>query len=598
ATGRAISLRNDTGYRMRVFLRRHRWSASAAAVAIVALLGTTGWALWQTRLATERAEIAKREATAAESITQLLMSSFEAIDPAYINQAGAEPTARNVLDAGAARAGKELARTPDLLARVHLMLGRTYMNLRADDKAVELLSAAAQGYAREDVNQPEKQLDALSLLAQAEQNRGEYTKAVELSRRVLALGEKLNHSAEDIANGHNVLGMTLISALRYDEADLSLLRAQTMLARIHGDPSEQVASVINNRGVLATAAGRPREGAELLRQALAMRTQVEAKQANLFATRSLLALAMAKAGRLAEAEAILSQSAEQAPAVYPGDDVRLARALQRLATVRRERGDLAGAQDSGEQAIIANARGENPRNPIMAQANLTLAEALELRGDIDGAARAYRTAEEIMNQQADASRARFKLQAIASHEIFLARHGRDGASPERAEKALMDWIAMFGRPAAQVAEDLAPARLLLAELRLMQGRPDAAEAALFAEAAAAEQPMVQARRRYWQARIHAERGDASAALAEYARAIGQAEDTAGPGMAHAALWRLDYVEQLAKAGRMAEARKQYALAQPALAAQLLPVAPSHARMKLLAQAIAARRPSGLKVAFN
>lgn len=583
ATGRAISLRSDSAYRMRVFLRRHRWSASAAGIAVLGLMATTGWALWQTRLATERAETAKRETLAAESISQLLLSSFEATDPLYKDKAGAEPSARDVLDAGAAAASEKLAQTPALLARVRLMLGRTYLNLRHDDKAAELLAAAAQGYAVGPVNQPEKIAEALGMLAQVEQNRGNYVKAVELSRRVLALHQRLGHSTEEIADGYNTLGMTLISAYRYDEADRALQQAQIMYAQVLGTPSDAVSSVLVNRGVLATSAGRINDSERFLREALAMREEIKAKQAKQFAARSLLALAVAKRGGVAEAEATLSKNVELAPKVYPGDDRQLARAEQRLASVRRDRGDLAGAQTGYERAIAAFARSPNPRGAATAHSTRMLAEILDMRGDIEGAAEAYRTAEDMMNEQ-DASRRYDKLHATASHGIFLARRGLRGTARERAEQALTEWIAMFGAAtAAHVPEELAAARLLLVEYYLQQGDPDAAQAALFPEAAASEQPLLQAQRRYWQARIHVARGDMPAALAEYARAIEQVEAVTGPGMAHAALWRLDYIEQLAKAGRTTEARKQYALARPAMTAQLMSAAPSLTRMKAVAR---------------
>lgn len=597
ADGRAISLRSDAGYRVRVFLRRHRWGAAATAAAALGLITTTGWALWQTRLATERAETAKREALAAESISELLISSFAATDPTQGDKAGVEPTARDVLNTGAAKASEKLAQTPAVLGRVRLMLGQTYLNLGDNDKAAELLTAAAKAYADPSVNQPQKTAEAIALLAQVEQNRGNYAKAVELSRRVLAIHQKLG-GQEDIASSYNTLGMTLISALRYDEADQALQSAQDMALQIYGDPSTLLARALHNRSALANSAGRYSQAERWAREALQMKAKLKATQSGLFTSRTQLAMAIAKQGGLAEAEAALSKNLELAPVVYPGDDVRLARATQRLAMVHHERGDLVRAQRGYEQAITANER-QNLREAATAHAYRMLAEVLELRGDLAGAAHAYRSAEERMAEQDGASHRLEKWQAIASHGVFLTRHGKSSIPRERTEQALTEWIAMFGtQPAAAVPEDLAAARLLLAEYRLLQGDPQGAQTALFADAAAAEQPLLQARRRYWQARIHAARGDIPAALAEYARAIEQAETTAGADMAHAALWRLDYIEQLAKAGQAAEARKQYALAQSALAAQLLPTAPSITRMKLLAQAIAAgnRRPQRMMAA--
>nr|WP_283254840.1 tetratricopeptide repeat protein [Luteimonas galliterrae] len=584
--GRAISLRRDRTYRVRVFLRRHRLGAVAASLAALGLMATTGWALWQTQLATERAETAKREALAAESISELLISSFAATDPTQSDKAGVEPTARDVLNTGAAKASEKLAQTPAVLGRVRLMLGQTYLNLGDNDKAAELLTAAAKGYAHPSVNQPEKTAEAIAMLAQVEQNRGNDAKAVELSRRVLAIHQKLGRQ-EDIAISYNTLGMTLISALRYDEADQALQSAQNMAFFIYGNPSKQLARVLHNRAALANSAGRYSQAERWAREALEMKAKLKATQSAFFTSRTQLAMAIAKQGRLTEAEAALGKNLELAPVVYPDDDVRLARATQRLAMVHHERGDLVRAQQGYEQAIAANER-QNLREAATAHAYRMLAEVLELRGDIAGAARAYRSAEERMAEQDGASHRLEKWQAIASHGVFLTRHGKSGIPRDRTEQALTEWIAMFGpQPATAIPEDLAAARLLLAEYRLLQGDPQGAQTALFADAAAAEQPLLQARRRYWQARIHTMRGESAAALVEYARAIEQAEAVAGAGTAHAALWRLDYIEQLAKTGHAAEARKQYAAARPALVAQLMPAAPPMARMKALAEAIAA-----------
>lgn len=172
--GRAISLRSDTGYRMRVFLRRHRLGAAAAAASVLALVATTGWALWQRQQAAEhafeaerQAEVAKREALAAQSVSELLISAFDAATPSERSSV-AEPTAKDVLDASAARVTQELAEAPAVRARMQLLLGRAYFRLGHAAKALALMEAARQGFMSKAVNNPDLAAVAMGQMAEIE----------------------------------------------------------------------------------------------------------------------------------------------------------------------------------------------------------------------------------------------------------------------------------------------------------------------------------------------------------------------------------------------------------------------------------------------
>jgi serine/threonine-protein kinase len=103
-----------TMYRARKFLVRHRWAAAGSAVLLIAVASGIAATAWQAR---ERAT----EARKAQVITAFVVSLFEAVDPARAR--GAEPTARELVDAGAARLAKELQDEPAVRGEVAALLG-------------------------------------------------------------------------------------------------------------------------------------------------------------------------------------------------------------------------------------------------------------------------------------------------------------------------------------------------------------------------------------------------------------------------------------------------------------------------------------------
>jgi non-specific serine/threonine protein kinase/serine/threonine-protein kinase len=137
----------STAYRTMKFFRRHRFGVAVAAVIVLLILGTSvALAVQARRIADERdranreAERANVEAVRAGRAADFLASLFRMADPAEAR--GRAVSAREVLDRGAARIGKELSNDALLQARLLFTMGDVYRSLGAIDRAEHLLGEA------------------------------------------------------------------------------------------------------------------------------------------------------------------------------------------------------------------------------------------------------------------------------------------------------------------------------------------------------------------------------------------------------------------------------------------------------------------------
>ena len=116
--------------RQREQLRRQRRLAVLAAVLSFALLATSAlavFALVSRKEAIEQRDLARRKTLTAERTVEFVKSMFAVADPSEAR--GAQITAREVVDRGAARVQRELASEPAVRAELQTTLGEVYGNL-------------------------------------------------------------------------------------------------------------------------------------------------------------------------------------------------------------------------------------------------------------------------------------------------------------------------------------------------------------------------------------------------------------------------------------------------------------------------------------
>ncbi len=129
----------SAGYRLRKFVARHRWRVVAAGGVVALLVGAAGVSLWQAQQAREALLLAQAESQRAQAVQAFMLDLFNAntlrqADPLKARQV----TARELLDAGAARAAEALRDAPVAQEAVLGALADLYFQLELLDDAARL----------------------------------------------------------------------------------------------------------------------------------------------------------------------------------------------------------------------------------------------------------------------------------------------------------------------------------------------------------------------------------------------------------------------------------------------------------------------------
>ncbi len=297
--GRPILARADsTPYRVGKFARRHWVGLAATAAIALAVIAGAGIAAWQ-------AQIARAQAARAEAVNGFLETIFRSIDPA--NAKGREVSAKDLVDAGAARIDADLAGQPAAAAQLHATLGETYIALGDYAKAQAQLQRALALFGPDQIEQAIRtQVD----LAQVRKASGDLDEARRLT---------------DAADARRLRDLPRDAALQ------ELLLAQH-------------ASIASNRGDAVNAL----EMSTRLVEQVSRRLGMDAPEA--IEARMNRAIYLNEAGKSAEA-VVEAQAVVEARRKQRGaDDPAVAIALHNLASFQADAGQNDAALASHEEA--------------------------------------------------------------------------------------------------------------------------------------------------------------------------------------------------------------------------------------------------------
>ncbi len=138
--GDAVLARPDARwYRARRFLGRHRLASAAVLAVLVALAAGLGIALSEAREARRQAALAEREATKAKAVQSFLVELLETNTDAQADPVTARNrTAREILDASAAKLESRLGSEPEVEEAVLNTLIDMYVAIGLDEQAARL----------------------------------------------------------------------------------------------------------------------------------------------------------------------------------------------------------------------------------------------------------------------------------------------------------------------------------------------------------------------------------------------------------------------------------------------------------------------------
>jgi tetratricopeptide (TPR) repeat protein len=385
-------------YRAARFMRRHRVGMVAAAVAISALLiGAIGSSIGLVRavraervattaqgIAREQARRAAEEANSAERVTEFLVGLFHVSDPSEAR--GNSILAREVLDRGAQRIGRELLGEPRVQARLMDAMGRVYRNLGLFGSARPLLEDALR--IRESLVPPDeleivRSLDSTAILLR---ETGKPADALAMFERTL---------------------------------DIRL----RILGRDHLDG----AASLNNIASLCLDRGEAARAVRLHEQALAIREKaLPADDLDLATTRMNLALALSEAGERGRAKELLERARGVFERKSP-DSLDLAQASDGLGAIHADAGELEIAQPLFEQALDIRERVLGPDHPDLAGCLVNLGNVMLARGEFASARPRFEAAIRIL-ESAQVADHRTAAIARGSLAVLLLSTGEKAAS--------------------------------------------------------------------------------------------------------------------------------------------------------------------------
>jgi len=377
--------RQSLGYRVRKYVHRHRWALATALLVTVVLTTALGIVAWQARQAVQ-------EAGRAQALQDFVVGLFE---HAGEGSTDGRLDVRQLLDAGARRGERELARQPAARAELFGVIARLRLGLGDYRQALALLEreavivdslgdAASAGLRLESATDRGRALRMLgaqnacidTMRPQAElAQREEQQLPLQVAEFYSQLG-RCHRAAGEAASARVVFERAL--ALRRDPGNDGVGAAETMadLAALDTDDGHRTEALVGYRKALgqlrASAGPRHPMAVDLLRSicslersvgaidpaerdcgaalALSLSLHGAANPATVDARRQLAAIQVDQ-GRLREAEAAYRDSRAWLVARLGPDHESVARDDESLALVAFERGDIPAALRWLDQSI-------------------------------------------------------------------------------------------------------------------------------------------------------------------------------------------------------------------------------------------------------
>ncbi len=485
----------DWRYHGGKFLRRNLLAVAGAAVVFVGLALVAGITLFQNH----RIELA-RQATAqerdrAQQVSAFLVDVFSKADP--FNAQGKEPTAKDLLDSGAAKISEDLALQPEVRAQLLESIGLAYRRQSLSERAIPLFEQAVA------IRRQERPLDnariavAVANLARALTDAGNLVSAQTNLEQAVTLSQSGNdpQNAETadilVQFGHFALDA------KSDPARAAQLfdKARNIYHATSGDQSLQMAQALNGLASAAVWTNDYPLAERYQREALAIfQATVSRNHPDNAAALATLGYILTQRGKYLEAEQVLNEALQIESNVFgvdnqriaaiqadlgilydrEGDSARAIAATQAALKITRSRrspthymsgyyldalanlymkaGDLVAAEADARQALAVYAQSLPARHLYLASTHQLLGEVLLRRGSLAAAETELRTALDINNELAGINSWRSARSEASLGWLLIARGDAAQGEPLLvAARSKLSALAGAQDPATQLA---------------------------------------------------------------------------------------------------------------------------------------------------
>jgi eukaryotic-like serine/threonine-protein kinase len=339
----------SAGYRVKKYIRRHRFGVAAAAVILVVLTASAileGVQLQQTR----------RERDRAARITDFMTGMFQVVNPSEAR--GNTITAREVLDKASEQIGGALSNDPGLQAQLMHTMARTYAGLGLYGRAQALTERALATQRSLLGERSRETLETQSDLAQLIRSRSHLSEAEKLLVPTLDLQRKILGPADpDTLLTMDRLGYVYANEARYSEAEGLFRQTLAVERRVLGPDNSQTLNTLNELAEILTPQGRYAEADKIYSELIAAqrRTLGPDHPATLLSM-SHAAENLSEEGRYADAEKMFTDVIAGQRRVLGPEHPQTLRAMTILGVTLMREGRYAEADKLQSQVIEVKRR--------------------------------------------------------------------------------------------------------------------------------------------------------------------------------------------------------------------------------------------------
>ena len=353
----------DWRYNSAKFLRRHLLAVAGVAAVILGLTLYAGTMVWENH----RIELA-RDATAqerdrAQQVSAFLVDVFSQADP--FNAQGKEPTAKDLLDRGAAKITGNVSLQPEVRAQLLESIGLAYRRQNLSERAIPLFEQAVA------IRREERPLDnghiavALANLARALTDAGHLISAEAYLDQAVALSET-DRKARPLETADILVqfGHFALDA-KSDPARASELfgKALAIYRTAIGDQNLQVATTLNGLAAAALWTSDYALAEHYQREALSIfQATVSRNHPDNAVALATLGSILTQRGKYAEAEQVLNEALEIERNVFGADSPRIAAHRSRFGHSVRARGRHDPRHCSDREGAAGHARSPRPES--------------------------------------------------------------------------------------------------------------------------------------------------------------------------------------------------------------------------------------------
>lgn len=419
--GHPVRARAQTvGYRAAKFVRRHRTAVTLVALLIGTLAG------FAALMAVQASRIAK-ERDRANEVTEFVVNLFEVSNPDEAR--GNNVKARELLDAGAIKIGKELQDQPEVQAALMDTIGRVYRNLGLYETSVPLLERALEIRTRILGNKHVDVASTMNHLATAYKDVGKYDEAESLARKALAMRQQLlGNEHPDVAESASTLGEVLQDGGKFDDAETFYRMALAIRQKHFGEEHEEVANSLNDLALLLKIKGQFQEAEPLYRKTLAMRRKLLGNDhPSVAGALNNLGRLLAEKGDYNEAELLLREAMESDLKVLGKDHPDRAIVMNNLALVYREKKEYDKAEKLYSEALVLRRKALGNEHRSVARNIYSLGVLLVEKGDYDRAEPLLLEAQRLWQKALPAGHPDHASVELALAKVRLARKDLKGA---------------------------------------------------------------------------------------------------------------------------------------------------------------------------